>query len=132
MGHFFILCMLFLRILSAETCIRVGEGTVAQIHQEKLRQYGITTLGVIDIDPLKKEIVAGKGLQWLETYDQACALKPSFWDVCVPTEDHLLVMKKIMRIDPEACILVEKPICMSYQVPELRKLLTAFQGKIVV
>ena len=105
---------------------------MAPLHQQKHLQHGIVTIGVIDIDPLKKEVALKRGLLWLESYDEAFALKPDLWDICVPPEEHLPVMKQIAAVDPNARIIVEKPICMSYQVQELYEMLAGFQGKVVV
>ncbi len=129
---FLIFAVVCTPLFAAQTCIRVGEGTIAPVHQKKLEQHGIDTLGVIDTDSTKREATLKKGLQWFESIDQAFAQRPDFWDVCVPPEEHLPVMKKIMQVDPYARILVEKPICMSYQISELLELLKSFQGKIVV
>lgn len=113
-------------------CIRVGEGTVAPLHEKKLQEHEVKTVGVIEIDPSKKENILKRGLLWFESYEEALKQKPAFWDICVPHEDHLPVMKKIIQLDPQARILVEKPVCMSHQIPELLELLKNFKGKIVV
>ena len=118
--------------LSASTCIRVGVGNVAPLHEQKLKLANVETAGVIEIDLKKKAAIVGRGLRWCDTYEEAASLKPLFWDICTPPEEHLPVMKKIMEIDPVARIIVEKPICMSYQIDELQELLKSFQGKIVV
>ncbi len=118
--------------LSAVTCIRVGVGTVAPLHEQKLKLVDVETAGVIEIDEQKKAAVLAKGIKWCNSYEEAAILKPLFWDICTPPEEHLPVMKKIIQIDPQARIIVEKPICMSDQVGELQELLKTFQGKIVV
>lgn len=127
-----VLLMLVCPLSADQTCIRVGGGTISPVHQQKLQQHAVETLGIIDNDPSKKDVVLRQGLQWFESYEQALEQKPDFWDVCVPPEVHLVVMKKIIETDPKALITVEKPICMSYQISELCQLLKTFQGKIVV
>jgi predicted dehydrogenase len=109
-------------------CIRSGDGTVAPLHEEK----GIKAMGIIDTDPTKKENVLKRGVQWFASYEEAAAQKPRFWDICTPPETHLGVMQKIIELDPNANIIVEKPICLSSQIPALQELLKGFQGKIVV
>lgn len=112
----------------AETCVRIGEGTVAPLHQEK----GIKTIGVIDTDSKKKEGVLKRGLQWFSSYEEAALQKPGVWDICTPPETHLEVIQKIIAVDPTANIIVEKPICLSAQIPALQEVLKNFQGKVVV
>jgi hypothetical protein len=46
--------------------------------------------------------------------------------------DHISVLRKIISIDPQARILIEKPVCLHHQISELRELLRSFQGRIVV
>lgn len=118
--------------LSALTCVRVGEGSVAPLHEQKLKQIGVETTGIIEADEKKKTAVMARGIQWCDSYQQAIKLKPTFWDICTPPETHLSVMEKIIEVDPFAHIIVEKPICMSSQISQLQEMLTGFQGKIVV
>jgi hypothetical protein len=119
-------------LVASETCVRVGDGTVAPLHRQKLEQEGVAVLGVIDTDFSKKEGVLKKGLQWFDSYEGAFVQKPGFWDICTPPETHLDVIKKIIAIDPQARMIVEQPVCMSGQIPELLEVLKDFQGKIVV
>ncbi len=127
------LILIFMTLqLSAATCIRVGVGNVAPLHEQKLKLVGIETAGAIDIDEQKKAGVLAKGIKWCNSYEEAAALKPLFWDNCTPPEEHLPVIKQIIEVDPTARIIVEKPICMSYQIGELEELLKTFKGKIVV
>ncbi len=121
-----------LHLSAALTCVRIGEGAVAPLHQQKLLQHGVTTVGVIESDLKKKEGVLTKELKWFESYEEAGFVKPLFWDICTPPDQHLSTIKKIIRVDPKAQIIVEKPICMSYEIGELQELLKTFQGKIVV
>ncbi len=110
-------------ILGSTTCVRVGNGAVAPLHEKKLSEHGVQTVGTIDI----------KFNESLETqFITAAALKPTFWDVCTPPEVHLETLKKIIELDPMANIICEKPICMSSQVEELNAILKDFKGKLVV
>lgn len=118
--------------LSAATCIRIGVGNVAPLHEQKLKLVNVETAGVIEIDEKKKAGVLAKGIKWCNSYEEAAELKPLFWDNCTPPDQHLPVIKQIIQVDPTARIIVEKPICMSDQIDELQDLLKNFQGKIVV
>src|SRR5579863_10113123 len=104
--------------LIATTCVRIGEGTVAPLHQQKLSKLGVQTLGVIDCDPSKKETVISRRFKWFQSYEEAALDNPFFWDICTPPDQHLDTIKKIIDVDPKARIIVEKPICMSYQISE--------------
>ncbi len=127
---FFIIMSTYLT--ASTTCVRIGEGTVAPLHQQKLSQHDVQTLGVIDFDPSKKETVTSRGYKWFQSYEEAALDKPFFWDICTPPDQHLDTIKKIIGVDPKARMIVEKPICMSYQINELQELLRTFQGQIVV
>src|SRR3569832_42365 len=115
-------------LLAHITCVRIGEGTVAPLHEQKLKSHGVETVGIIDIDEKKQST----SFKRFESYEQAAQLEPTFWDVCTPPDQHLNVMKKIIAIDPKARMIVEKPICMSNQIDELNEILKTFEGKIVV
>lgn len=118
--------------LNNRTYVRIGQGAVAPLHEKKLEDHGFKTIGIIDSDQAKKEGVLARRLQWFESYEAALREKPSFWDICVPPEAHFSVMKKIIELDPLANMIVEKPVCLSSQIPELLQLMENFKGKIVV
>lgn len=115
-------------ILALTTCVRVGEGTVAPLHEQKLKSHDVQTIGIIDTDEKKKS----SPFKWFESYEAAAAANPTFWDVCTPPDQHLSVIKKIIAVDPKARMIVEKPICMSHEIEELNEVLKTFQGKLVV
>jgi len=110
------------------TCVRVGWGSVAPLHNNKLQLCGVKTIGAIEI----KKGVIPKEIKHCETYQDALKLKPLFWDVCVSNDQHLAVIQKIVKLDPEANILLEKPVCNFEQIGKLRTVLQGFRGKLVV
>ena len=132
MKQFIILLMITFTLSAEPGCVRIGYGTVAPVHENKLKQHGVKTLGIIDIDPAKQMAAASKGLRCFNSYEEALQAEPSFWDICTPPAEHLNVIKEIIRLDPKARMIVEKPICMEHQIPELQTLLKTFQGSIVV
>jgi hypothetical protein len=103
-------------------CVRIGYGCVAPIHEQKLAPLGVKTVGVIDNSPAKKTKIVADGFFSCETYEEAAKLKPHFWDVCTPTDQRLAVIKNILRVDPKACILLEKPVCPIEQIAEFEAL----------
>lgn len=119
-------------LLALLTCVRIGNGTVAPLHEQKLLEHNVQTIGIIDTDLKKKEAVLSQGVKWFESYEEAYLAKPLFWDICTPPEHHFSTMKKIAKLDPNAYMVVEKPICMSQEIEALEEFLKTFQGKIVV
>jgi predicted dehydrogenase len=112
-------------------CVRIGFGAVAPMHEDKLKDT-VKTVGIIDTDPAKKLKIVEKGFCTLDTFEEGVGKKPTFWDVCTPPETHFSMIKEILLVDPEAHILVEKPLCLFHQIPELQKALESFRGRIVV
>jgi hypothetical protein len=114
------------------TCVRIGYGAIAQLHEQKLRALGVETLAVIEIDPRKRQAAAAAGLSVASSCEEVAHLAPDFWDVCVPTPHHVGVLDAISRIDPRASVLVEKPVCQYSDIGRLREILATFGGRIVV
>ena len=116
------------------TSIIIGFGVVGPIHHDKMQGIeNVQVIGVIDIDPLKKNKITAKNLPaYLSMEELSIDVTPQIWDVCVPTESHLFVIRQIIARDPKAHIIVEKPVCLHHQIPELREALKGFQGRIVV
>ena len=113
-------------------CIRIGYGDIAKWHDQKLKEEGVTTIGVMDTNEKKRKLVLASGLQAFSSLKKAFRLKPDFWDICVATDFHIDVLTTIISLDPHANIIVEKPICYFSQTNTLKNLLENFQGKIVV
>lgn len=103
-------------------CVRIGYGAVAPIHEQKLTSLGVKTVGVIETHAEKKMKIIADGFFSCDTYEEAAKLKPHFWDVCIPTDQRLFVIKEILRVDPYAYILLEKPICSIDQIDEFKAL----------
>jgi hypothetical protein len=115
-----------------QQCVRIGHGNVAALHDQKLQNCGVKIIGVLETDPAKKAKIKEGGFFFCATYEEAKQLSPDFWDVCVPSDQHVAVIKNIIQIDPQASILVEKPLCLYHQLPELTDVLKNFHGKLVV
>ena len=113
-------------------CVRVGNGQVAFWHENKFRDLGIDTLGIIDPDPVKQKEAAERGIKIFDSFYPASAIRPFFWDICCPTKYHVEVIREIIKIDPHANIIVEKPICNYSNIKSLNQILKQFKGKLVV
>ena len=114
------------------TCIRVGYGTVAKIHELIFQELNVKTIAVVDKNIDKQKQAKSKGYLVFTSCEEAVYLQPFFWDICVDTDQHLPVIKEIISKIPNANILVEKPICSFSQIPDLKKVLKNFQGKLTI
>jgi predicted dehydrogenase len=110
----------------------VGVGSSGAIHGQTLHKLGVRTLAVLDTDPTHRTAIAAAGLPPCDSYAEAGAHRPGFWDICVPTTAHLDVLEAIIAEDPQADILVEKPLCEFADLPRVNELLARHRGRIVV
>src|SRR5690349_12463733 len=93
------------------TCIRVGYGAIAQIHEVKLDMLGVRTLAIVETHPERRMAAERAGFQVATSCTEVAELRPTFWDICVPTQYHVDILEMIAACDPCANILIEKPIC---------------------
>ncbi|MBO0820658.1 MAG: nucleotide sugar dehydrogenase [Nocardiopsaceae bacterium] len=114
------------------TCVRVGVGSSGAIHGKALHRLGVRTLAVLDTNPAHQTAIAAAGLPPCDSYAEAAAYRPGFWDICVPTAAHLDVLEAIIAEDPQANILIEKPLCDFADLPRVSELLARHRGRIVV
>lgn len=111
-------------------CVRVGYGVIARIHECKFRELGVGTAAVVDIDSRSRAQAAQDGHVVRASCAAALDLEADFWDVCVDSGAHLAVLREIVGLDPQAGILLEKPICQHREIAELRALLAGFRGRL--
>src|SRR5262245_54068463 len=114
------------------TGIRVGYGAIAQIHQQKLDTLGVRTLAIVETHPERRMAAERAGFQVATSCAEVAHLRPTFWDICVPTQYHVDILEAIAACDPRANILIEKPICRYTDIPRLEHVLPQFNGQIVV
>lgn len=114
------------------TCLRIGYGKVAKIHQQVFDSLKIPTIGIIDNDIHKQEEALKAGQKVVYSYEEAAKLNPFFWDIAVDTQKHFLVLQKIIAQQHRAKILIEKPICYYSQIEQLQELLNNFKGLLTV
>lgn len=114
------------------TCARIGAGVIAGIHERALRKLGVVTVAVLEADPARHEQVRAAGLTPLSDYEQIAALRPSFWDICTPTESHAEVFEQVCAVDPDANVVVEKPLCDHADLGRFTEVLRRHRGKVVV
>jgi Oxidoreductase family, NAD-binding Rossmann fold len=114
------------------TCIRVGYGAIAQIHQQKLDRMGVRTLAIVETHPERRMAAAHAGFQVASKCAEVAHLRPTFWDICVPTQYHVDIVEAIAACDRRANILIEKPICRYSDILRIERVLRQFNGKVVV
>jgi hypothetical protein len=114
------------------TCVRVGWGTVARIHEDATRGLGVRTVGVVEIDPSRHEAIRQAGLRPFTTCGEAAESSPTFWDICTPLRSHVDTFAQISALDPAANVVIEKPVCGHCDIPDLRTALDRHDGRVVV
>jgi predicted dehydrogenase len=114
------------------TCIRVGYGAIAQIHQQKLDTLGVRTLAIVETHPERRLAAERAGLRVATSCTEVAYLQPTFWDICVPTQYHIDILEAIAARDPRANILIEKPLCRYTDIVRLEHILRQFSGQVVV
>ncbi|MDI5963430.1 hypothetical protein [Streptantibioticus silvisoli] len=88
----------------------VGLGRAGRVHRQLLVGMGVT---VITADPVSSDLVAAH-VPYVEDVPAVCAI--DLWSVCTPTRDHLSTVRRILRRDPAARILVETPLCLPGEI----------------
>ncbi|WP_143247641.1 Gfo/Idh/MocA family oxidoreductase [Agaribacterium haliotis] len=116
---------------SVTNCVRVGYGAISKWHEQKLSSLGIETLAIIEKNQDRKKQAKHDGFSVAPNYLDASRMQPGFWDVCCSTQAHLPVVEEIIKVAPNANILIEKPLCLASQIPSFKYLLQNFSGKIV-
>jgi predicted dehydrogenase len=93
----------------------IGYGNAARIHGDTFPEA--ETIGVVETDPQKRKAAESLGLKAYKSLGEVVAnrLAPDYFDVATPTDLHLSDVKSILLSYPTANILVEKPVCESYQ-----------------
>jgi Oxidoreductase family, NAD-binding Rossmann fold len=105
------------------TCITIGYGTIAPVHHDKLSSCNVKPVGIIETNVAKHDAIRNQGFHVCDSYEEAAQLNPGFWDICCPVDDHVAAIERIMAVDPQARIIVEKPICNFEEIPKLHRLL---------
>jgi predicted dehydrogenase len=114
------------------SCIRIGYGMIAQIHQQKLDAMGVETLAVVETHPERRRAAERAGFQVAARCAEVVHLKPTFWDICVPTQYHANILEAIAACDTQANILIEKPICRFTDIPRIEEIMRQLSGRVVV
>ena len=107
--------------------VQIGCGSAASLHRQAFPPE-VEIIAVVDADPQKVELAKREGFPAFSSIllvPQKFKSHVDFWDVCVPNEEHLPVMRELLHMGATK-ILVEKPICVPSQIKEMKKLLDNF------
>ncbi|MEV6682974.1 Gfo/Idh/MocA family oxidoreductase [Streptomyces erythrochromogenes] len=116
---------------AATTCVIVGHGVMGRIQGAKLAELGVRTVAVVD--PRQAGTVLTSGVPVVGSLDEVRAPgSVALWSICTPTDAHAAVFRQIGRLAPEADVIVEKPVCVPGDVPQMCRLLDAHRGRVCV
>ncbi|MFE5724296.1 Gfo/Idh/MocA family oxidoreductase [Streptomyces erythrochromogenes] len=116
---------------AATTCVIVGHGVMGRIQGAKLAELGVRTVAVVD--PGQAGTVLTSGVPVVGSPDEVRAPRSvGLWSICTPTAAHAAVFRQIGRLAPEADVIVEKPVCVPGDVPEMCSMLDAHPGRVCV
>jgi hypothetical protein len=113
-------------------CVRIGYGKIARIHEEQLRQHGVQTIGILEISPERIRDLEQAGFLAIGSVREAVSLQPDFYDICTPTHARLAILRQLCTLDPQANILIEKPICDFQDIAQIQELLLQHDGLVAV
>lgn len=94
----------------------IGLGKIGQLYRTYLSEMGYEILTLDHSEKIDRDFES------VEQIPGAFIERIAAWIVAVPTSDHLDVVRAILRREPLAKILIEKPICLPRQLNEMRAL----------
>lgn len=93
----------------------VGFGKIGQLIAAQIAQ---SDGSIVKIDPrFQGQFEASNAYPSIEAVDDHLAQSIDCWFVCTPTETHHKVCETIIRRNPRAAILIEKPLCHKADLP---------------
>ncbi|MBJ3811767.1 Gfo/Idh/MocA family oxidoreductase [Streptomyces flavofungini] len=116
--------------MSARThvCI-VGYGVAGQLHHRLLGGLGVR---VSVVDPAAARLAPSLPA-YARIEDVPRHPPVDVWSVCTPTAAHVETAAAVLDRDPSARLLVEKPVCRSWEAPDLSALLAKYdESRLVV
>jgi len=106
--------------MSTHVCV-IGFGAAGRLHHKLLSELGFD---VSVVDPAPGAVA--DGVPVLDRIEAALSRRPvDVWSVCSPTATHVDTVAQVLAVDPEARLLVEKPLCRPWEIPGLTALLDA-------
>ncbi len=107
----------------------VGHGTIGALHVDIAAAMGA---GVEVVEPAAARAPVALP-RWRAIEELPAGHAVDIWIVCTPTRTHLASLSAILRRDPAACVLLEKPACRASEVDHLTTLLRAHpRARVVV
>ncbi|WP_267826842.1 Gfo/Idh/MocA family oxidoreductase, partial [Streptomyces sp. H27-G5] len=106
------------RVSGTHVCV-IGYGAAGRLHQRLLSELGFD---VSVVDPAPGAVPGA--IPVFEGVEQAVVRRPvDVWSVCSPTATHVATVAEVLSVAPAARLLVEKPLCRTWEIPELNSLL---------
>ncbi|MFD7028558.1 Gfo/Idh/MocA family oxidoreductase [Streptomyces sp. NPDC059917] len=107
------------RTSGTRVCV-VGYGAAGRLHQRLLGEIGFD---VSVVDPAPGAVPPAVPV--FDSVESAARRTVDVWSVCSPTATHVATVAQVLAVDPAARLLVEKPLCRAWEIPELTSLLDA-------
>ncbi|MDJ0385373.1 Gfo/Idh/MocA family oxidoreductase [Streptomyces sp. G-G2] len=105
------------RTSGTRVCV-IGYGAAGRLHQRLLSELGFD---VSVVDPAPGAVPSA--ISVFDGVEQAARRPVDVWSVCSPTATHIAMVAEVLAVDPAARLLVEKPVCRTWEIPELNALL---------
>jgi predicted dehydrogenase len=106
---------------AGHVCV-VGYGMVGSLHTRLLTELGFR-VSVVERNPA---VTLPSGVRGWPAVERVPADTVDVWLICTPTEDHLRTLLRVVRVDPAARVLLEKPACRTAEIDRMRALLAAY------
>ncbi|KUN91444.1 ABC transporter ATP-binding protein [Streptomyces caeruleatus] len=104
----------------AHVCV-VGHGAAGRLHLRLLGNLGFA-LSVVD----PSAVAPPPGVPAFDRIHAAVRHRAvDIWSVCSPTATHVDTVAAILETDPKARLLVEKPLCRTWEIPRITALLAS-------
>ncbi|XUY30467.1 Gfo/Idh/MocA family oxidoreductase (plasmid) [Agrobacterium sp. rho-8.1] len=98
-----------------QVCI-VGYGVAGRLHARILLETG-SKLSIVD--PKYQGLPDTFQVTAISELSQDFAHAVQLWSICTPTAEHLSSLQQILKLNPRARVLLEKPACQAHEIPDL-------------
>lgn len=107
----------------------VGYGKIGQIYRKIFDEL---TAHFLIVDPKMDEDRENYIYSALEDVPEEVFRHVQAWNICVPTENHLEILSEVLSRNPRAWVIIEKPICLSFEIDSFRALLIRYPDAHIV
>ena len=107
----------------------VGYGKIGRIYRKIFDEL---TAHFLIVDPMMDEDRENYVYSSLGDVPDEVFRHVQAWSICVPTENHLEVLSELLPRNPRAWVIIEKPICLSFEIDSFRALLIRYPDAHIV